>query len=240
MDLYIWLIIFAALFPFIVRLDYKEKQKADADPDKSYDYNRQLLSMVLVFMPYSLLFYTDDFWNNILLYIPLYLYCLGFLYFTYCKKWFEVPPGLAAFNSLGQFLLVVIAYYLFFHDGVFSEPEVVPELTHRLVNNDEVWWPYGVFAGIWLASVVFVFLARLGRFYQDASMLLIWAALFGLPLLPFFMTSYWGGMLAGLVGVISLLYICSRHEGFGSASFALLYFYILTAFGSMTVYAFLY
>ena len=247
MELYVWLIIVAALFPFALRLDYKEKQKAEADPEKTYDPNGMLSSGVLMFTPYSLLFYTEGFWTHLLFFVPFFLYCFAWMYFFNQKQWLDLPFTYFSFTSLGQFMLVILAYFLFFHDGYFSDQVDVPEGLNvaplsaviepevGVIPSAEVielsavisveagpepsTWPYMVFGAMWLGIIFFSALGERSKgFFQEVSGLMIMAGLLAFPILPFFMADYWSGMLIGLLGFISAIVISTNFQKDGASS----------------------
>ena len=243
MEFYLLLIGFAALYPLTIYADYKEKQKLDADPEKEYDYNGQLSTMALLFIPYAVLFYTEQFWANLLLYIPLYIYCFGMLFYVYKKGYFAIPPMIAAYASPGQFMLVIIAYYLFFDEGVLSDTQTLSATTEEAIKQTEyAMWPYVTFVTIWLTTIASCLLERKERITPNIPGALIFLSIATLPTLPLFTHIYWWGLLASLVGFLTILFAMfgKRSDTGAGAGSAFFYFYMMTTMGSIILYAFLF
>ncbi len=182
-------LILAAIYPFLLFWDYRTAR----NPETS-EYKAQRISESLtLFAPFALLYYHEAFWHNLMFYfIPLYIYFL--LLALVMQKKFKLA---SAFDMLlvvsgGSFMLSMIGYYIFFHQGALApEPEVVEIIEHTQTGL-WIWWP--LVAAI-LAAISSVILLKIVS--EKMHAVLLFSLAFVLLVLPFFSHHpYWAMLLA--------------------------------------------
>jgi len=254
MALYLVIIILAFLAPLLMFQDKQARIKAESEPDGNYDPNGQVSSVIVGFAPFTLLFYTESFWLHTLYFIPLYLYFWVALVLISKERWFSGEATSVFFHGLGGFVLTVLGYYLFFHDGVLVEPEhvvtdtaeavmTVTDLQGTLVQSGDAEWPFLIFASLVLGTLVVRGSEFLLKREPGLSSMLALASAIVLPILPLFTSNYWGGIISGFIALLVLLLsLFSGEKASSRAGVGFIYFYIymMSFILSLIIYAFLF
>ncbi|MBB3060944.1 hypothetical protein [Microbulbifer rhizosphaerae] len=222
----------------LVFIDCYAFRKKLADIKEVTHHNERLSDLVL-FVPFAALFYTENFWSNLGCTLPIILAVAATQWTCYKKGWLDSPPELITLAP-GSYLLTVIAYFVFFHEGVLvdssSTPEVIPAETSR--TGSLFWldfWPYAVY--------LVCFLLAITRRSMDGIFLSALLLILAITILPFFTGYYWWAMLAGLC-----VLLLTSHRAFnvmepgtaGAYSLVSSLFYMIAAFGSMLTYGILF
>jgi len=237
------LLLLAAIFPLLIYSDYQAKRKANNDPDIDFDLNTRNSSFLLSFTPFIALFYTEHFWLTLLYLVPLYLY-FGILMFIANKKnWCPFFKfDIALYGSSGL-IVTIIAYFIWFHEGLLSSPQTGVELT---INKDTTLtvWPFYVFAFLFVSAFfTHQLLPKKQRSESNVAFIVLVIQAISYPILALFTEYYWWSMLAGLVAYIISMPILLRPltgSSRGGIGFVLSYIYMMAATGSILVYAFLF
>lgn len=239
MNLYMFLLTMALVFPLLIYSDTKARLKAEQAPDAFYDLNKRSTISVILFTPFAALFYTENFWSNLLYFIPLYLYFWLLMYLANKKNWFpsfssEVPM----YGAMG-FFITVIGYFIGFHEGIMVDEPVSGELE----NPDPAVWPYYAFAVIGIVTLIIALIEALRGQKIQSSALMVFIMAVVYPLLPLFTATYWWGLLGGFL-VFSLLMpiSLSRLPGDvkGGIGFFMGYSFMMATSLSILLYAFLF
>ncbi len=195
------------------------------------------LSDFVFFTPFIALYYHDEFWISLPFTLPLIIATVAVQSFFHKRGWLKSPPEIWAMIP-GPYLLAIVGYFMFFREGILSEPAPEAGVESALGESASSWldfWPYAV----GLILFLFTMTARRTDSIGFSHLLFIPA----ITILPFFTDSYWWTMLAGFV-----LFLIAVHRMFrvmnsdhiGGASVMGGYFYMMAAFGSVVVYAILY
>ncbi len=243
MTLYQTLLLLAAIFPLLIYSDYKEKHKADTDPDIEFDLNSRSSGFVLSFAPFLALFYTEHFWITLIYLIPLYLYFGLLMYIANKKQWCPFfVTDIAVYGSSGL-MVTVIAYFIWFHEGVLS-PQETEMVTVETKNMASVVWPFYVMTGLFIVGFLINRLApKKNRSEANSAFMMVAIQAISYPILALFTDYYWWTMLAGLVAYAVALPIILRalpDSSRGGIGFVLGYIYMMAATGSILLYAFLF
>lgn len=219
MTLIYLIIILAVVYPFLLFWDFKTMR----DPETG-DYKSHFLSDSLaLFAPFAALLYHENYWQVLLFYfVPLHLYFVG-LAWLLKRKFVEFPSfEMISTVASGSFILSIIAYYLFFHQGAMAEApkEVVQTIDHPWW----IWWPFaGIVLSAWITALI-------------NSEKLIWALGMVLLILPYFSHHPLWAMLSTVVAMFWCCFSMAQKQG-NSAYVAFLMFYLLAQVGSLIVYA---
>lgn len=219
MSILIVVLIMAVLFSLALLWDIRTWYNPATNEYKA----RRVSDSVIVFAPFSLLFYADHFWHNLIFYYaPFYAYCL--LLALILKRWKKelVPTEMLLSSGVGGTFLVIIIYYLFFHEGSLAE---APTETVETVNNSWwVWWPFaGIILSAWITALI-------------NSEKLIWVLGLVLLILPYFSHHPLWAMLLTVFAMFWCCFSMAQKQG-NSAYVAFLMFYLLAQTGSVVVYA---
>lgn len=208
------------LYPLLLLWDLRSM----GDPDSGNHKSQSLSDSVVLFAPFLVLFYHDHFWGVLVCYfLPFQLYCFLVAYALRRWKKTDALREMSVINGVGSLMLVLIAYYLFFHEGALTE-EVVAEPNKVDVNHWWSWWPFVliVLAG-WLTAVL-------------NSEKLIWILGVIFLVVPFFSHHpLWAMALASLAFLLVCFSLAER-QGNG-AYVALVYFYMLAQMAALIIYA---
>ncbi len=138
----------------------------------------------------------------------------------------------------GSYLLTIIAYFIFFHEGIFtaSAPAVDSTLSQDPESPEATgwlyYWPYLVILGCFIPTMI----TNNDSIFSVSLLLLILA----ITIMPFFTGYYWstmgGGFLLLLVAVNRMFKVLKSDEA-GGASFISSFFYMMAAFFSIVIYA---
>lgn len=230
--------ILTAIACLLVLVDcYALRGKATGAEEVSHRNER--LSDLVFLAPFAALFYTEYFWTSLIFTLPIILAVIATQWACHRKRWIDRPSELILLVP-GSYLLTLIVYFIFFHDGFLAESNPTPEvIADRTAESSAfTWlgfWPYAIYA--------FGFLLAITRKSTDGICLSALLLILAITILPFFTGHYWWSMLAGFG-----LLLFTGHRAFsilesGSAgAFSLVsgLFYMISAFGSVLAYAFLY
>ena len=194
------------------------------DPETGSYKPHWMSDSLVLFAPFSVLFFHDNFWPSLLFYaVPFYGYCMVIAYGLWFWKKVNAPLAMLKINGVGSFLLTVIGYYLFFHTGSLAEEPVVSERNWQ-ASGLWVWWPFAV---IVIAGAITALLN---------SESVIWVLGIVLLVVPFFSHHpLWAMLFASVVCVMVCLSL-AKQQGSG-AYVALVYFYMLAQMAALIVYA---
>lgn len=202
---------------------------------KEQGSSKERLSDAAAFSPFIALAYTDHFWTSLLWTLPVILAVTATQRVFYRKGWLDTPSELVVLAP-GSYLLVIIAYFMFFHEGLVESSPVEPETAGTGAPSS--WSIY------WLSALyVTCFLLAIVPKKADSTFLSLVFLIPAITILPFFTGHYFWFMLLGF-----LLLLVSVHRGIkhmeagsvGALSAIGGYFYLLAAFASIVVYAILY
>lgn len=220
MSILILVLILAVAFSLLLLWDIRNWY----DPVTNQYKPHRASDSLIVFAPFSLLFYADNFWHNLLFYYaPFYAYCLLLAFIL--KRWKKdlVPTEMLMSSGVGSTILVIIIYYLFFHKGSMTEAptEVVQTIDHPWW----VWWPFaGIVLSAWITAVI-------------NSEKLIWVLGLVLLILPYFSHHPLWAMLLTVVAMFWCCFSMAQKQG-NSAYVAFLMFYLMAQMVSVAIYAF--
>ncbi len=227
--LYLTLIL-AAIYPFLLFWDHRTARNPETG-----EYKAQRISdSFALFAPFALLYYHEAFWHNLIFYfIPLYVYFL--LLAWVMQKKFKLASAFDMLLSLsvGSFMLVIIGYYIFFHQGVLAPEDEVVKVVEPNQMGLWIWWP--IAAAILSVVMGSVLLKVIG---EKAEKLLFYVA-FILLILPFFSHHpYWAMLLSTGLFFCFCLFAAKQGDSTGSGAYAaLFYFYLLAQMMALIVYA---
>lgn len=215
--------------PLLLAIDYFKRKRGG-----EYDINHRGPDNLVLLTPFVLLFYTDQFWHNLLVYlIPLYVYYALVFFIAKIMRWYQVMWSILAFHSFGALLLTVIGYFLFFHEGPAAIAAEVQEQSAGKESSLMSYWAYFLAGFLALATLGLDLGKKSG---VAATLILLLTGLF--PILPFFMPNYWLGLgILSAVYVTLCLSLASRAGTASGAYAAFVYFYMLVATGSIVVRA---
>ena len=240
MTLYMTLLLAAALFPLLAYSDYKQKIKADNNPDIEFDYNHRATTLLMTFIPFSILFYTENFWINFLWLAPLYGYFWIIIYFTNKKPWSPFTAHDITLYGSSGFTGTILAYFIWFHKGSLAVDSTITA-TSKSANISSSVWPYYVFASIVILMLLASYAGRkLKEKYSRAYELPLLLATLSFPILPLFIYHYWWGVLASIITYLILLNIamqCMSDSARGGVGFAFSYIYMMALTLSIIIYA---
>lgn len=230
--LYLTLIL-AAIYPFLLFWDIRTAR----DPETGEYKSQRIIDSFAMFAPFALLYYHDAFWHNLIFYfIPLYLYFLLLAWIA--QKKFQLMSAFAMLSvvSGGSFMLSIIGYYIFFHQGTLA-PE--PEVVKTIEQNQKglwVWWP--ILAAILSALIVVALLKTMGE--KMATLLFPLAGV--LLILPFFSHHpYWSMILGTGLFFYSAMVAAGQNGTTGAGAYSALFFiYLMAQFFALIVYALLF
>jgi hypothetical protein len=227
-------LILAAIYPLLLFWDYRTARNPETG-----EYKAQRISESLtLFAPFALLYYHEAFWHNLMFYfIPLYIYFL--LLALVMQKKFKLA---SAFDMLlvvsgGSFMLSMIGYYIFFHQGAFAPAPEVVETIEQTQTGLWIWWPL---AAAILAAVSIVILLKI--ISEKMHAVLLFSLAFVLLVLPFFSHHpYWAMLLSTVLFFYTAFAAAKQSGSSGSGAYAaLFFFYMLAQFFALMVYAFLF
>lgn len=232
-DITLPLLITAIGSTLLLLLDCRSSIKESPAAGATTGSNDRLSDLALL-SPFIALFYTDTFWTSLLFTVPLILVVLTMQSICYRKGWLSTPPEPLALAP-GVYLLAILGYFMFFHEGLAGPNAGSENIVERDRPSWIDYWPYAAYL------ITFTFTAT--RRSTDGICLSILFLALANCILPFFTDHYWWAMLAGFVMLMLVLNRGLRHLGQdegGALSMIGGYFYMLTAFGSVIVYAILY
>lgn len=219
MNIIYLIIIFAVIYPFILFWDYKTLRNPETGEYKS----RYISDSFVMFAPFAALYYHDFFWHALLLYfapLNVYFFILAWLLDRKIKNF--PPVEMIKVMGAGSFLLTIIIYYLFFHQGSLAE---TPTEVVRAVDNPWwVWWPFAVIiiAG-WITALI-----------NLEKLLMIVGVIF--LIIPFFSHHpLWAMLLAAITYLLSCFAIAQK-QGNG-AYVAVFFFYMIAQIAALIIYA---
>ncbi|MCX2800276.1 hypothetical protein OQJ68_00580 [Microbulbifer thermotolerans] len=226
--------VFASVLAIIDCYIAKKKRKITENSDLRSDR----LSDLVVLTPFLALLYTENFWLNLVCTLPIILTSFLAQTFFYRKGWLASPPEFLTLSP-GSYLLAVVGYFIFFHQGFLGDSNMDSALTTAGESKSPYsWlnlWPY--------AAYLVFFLFATTRKSTNGIYLSILIMVLAVNILPFFTGYYWWSMLAGFcilaVTVRRAMDVLEPGSG-GAVSFVGGYFYLITAFGSILAYAILY
>lgn len=227
--LYLTLIL-AAIYPVLLFWDHRTARNPETG-----EYKAQRISdSFTLFAPFALLYYHEAFWHNLIFYfIPLYGYF--FLLAWVMQKKFQLASAFDMLLSLsvGSFILVIIGYYIFFHQGVLSPEEEVVKTVEQNQMGMWIWWP--IAAAILSVVMGSVFLKVIG---EKGEKLLFYVALI-LLVLPFFSHHpYWAMLLSTGLFFNFCLFAAKQGDSTGAGAYsALFFFYLMAQMMALIVYA---
>jgi len=248
------LLLIAATFPLLILIDYRSKRETDKNPDIEFDLNSRMTISGLTFIPFSLLFYTENFWMNFLYFLPLYTYFYVWMMVANKKAWCPYSFSDLKVFGVSGFIGTVIAYYLFFHEGVLDSSAPVESANELGVNEqsandpairerDYAEWPYYTALALVVMTLLIVGLERAFRKEPNVSSLMLLVLAVALPVLPLFIEHYWWGLLVAVIltGVcVPLVLKVLDDTEQGAIMFVVGYFFMMACFASILLYAFLF
>jgi hypothetical protein len=202
---------------------------------KEGEYKAQHLSTsYAIVMPFALLFYHQDFWHNLVYYfVPLYCYFIVLVWLMRKRYIFSSILSMVLINANGGFLLTIISYYIFFHQGVLA-PEV--EATKIAEQNEMglwIWWPIGVAVLAFFLNMIL----QAGMGEKGEALLFPLALVF--LVLPFFSHHpYWAMLLNTVLFFNFCLFTAKQGDSTGAGAYsALFFFYMMAQMAALIVYA---
>ena len=234
----------ALALPVTMSLDCHFQKKAKANSLDTYDINHRLSDTLMLFAPYTILFFSENFWINTLYLIPLFLYAILIMQLAYKKGWSPVGPAMVLITFPGSVMVTVIIYYIFFHDGVMS-PEVTQPTDTGIANeeNSNPLWPFFIYGLLLFTQLVYGLAERKKGEEANKSANFLFLQVLGFNILPLFSQHYWWLMLAGAImffaivqSVVNRMELTSR----GGIGFVLIYSYMMAATASIVLYAILF
>lgn len=204
--------------------------KAKRETAENVDLRTDRLSDLVIFAPFLALLYTENFWLNLTGTLPVILVSFLAQTFFYRRDWLKSPPEFLTLAP-GSYLLAVISYFIFFHEGLLVGSDGEPVVESLSFS----FWPY--------AAYVAFFLFAITRKSTNGICLSTLIMALAVNTLPFFTAHYWWAMAAGFC--ILIVIVCRAQTALdsgsgGALSFVSGYFYLITALGSILVYAILY
>ena len=243
--IYTTLLLIAAIFPLSLYSDYRKKKIADNDPEIEYDHNDNSRKFIIVFTPFCVLFFTEQFWLHLLYLVPLYAYFIGLTYFASKKGWALYMKHEISMHASSGVMMTILAYFIWFHEGILT-----PETSTATTPTDmatfplvHTLWPYYAFAGLIVAIIIASLYEHFRKINTSISGKLFVVMAFANPLLPLFTHYFWWGQLAGAVVFIAVLsYMTSRAKlnVQGGMQFFMGYVYMMVLTLSVIIYAFLF
>jgi hypothetical protein len=210
------------LFPLLLIWDVHRMR----DPDTGEYKSRGLSDSLVLFAPFLVLFYHDNFWGVLVYYfVPLQLYCL--LIVSGVQRWkkTDVLLEMSVVNGAGSLILTVIAYYLFFHEGALTqEPGPTPDVDTANVWS---WWPFALIVlASWLTAIL-----NSGK--------IVWVLAAAVLVVPFFSHHpLWAMSLASLAFMLVCFSLAQRQKN--GAYVAFFFIYMLAQMGALIIYAVLF
>jgi len=243
MTLYQTLLLLSVIFPLLIYSDYREKNKADLDPNIEFDLNTRNSNFLISFTPFIALFYTENFWLTLLHLIPLYLYFAILMFIANKKDWCPFfKADISIYGSSGL-VVTIIAYFIWFHEGVLSTPDTEAKLIETK-ETAPVFWPFYVFVTLFVSAFFAnTFQPKKNRSESNTAFIVLTIQAIGYPILALFTDYYWWSMLVGLIAYAVSILILLRplpDSSRGGIGFVLSYIYMMIATGSILVYAFLF
>lgn len=249
MQWYELLLLIAGIFPLLIFIDYRAKRKADNTPEIEFDLNSRMTISGLTFVPFVLLFYTENFWDNFLYFIPLYAYFYVWMMIASHKSWCPYTFTDLKIFGLSGFIGTIIAYYLFFHEGVLDDPlnaesvnaqrESEQGMSERIYSD----WPYYTALGLAVMTLLTLSLERLFKKNPDVSSLMLFLLAIALPSLSLFIEHYWWGLMGAVLILgtfIPLVLNAFDDTARGAIVFVVGYFFMMACVASILLYAFLF
>ena len=227
MSLYTALAAVALLLPLLIFFDHRASQ---ANPER--DPNQRGPDTLILFTPFLIFFYSEAFWQNLLWFIPLYVYFALVFFIANYSGWYKVHWGILMYHSYGSFALVALGYFLFLHSGPKSpelnEVEESKTLSALLFSL----WPY--YAALLLVIVSLIVKHKNQDFLEVSSIIMV----FGFPFLPFFAPYYWLGLLLLTVLCIFTLFQLAKDAGTGAGAYAaFMIFHLMAVMTSIIIRA---
>lgn len=225
-------LILALVYPFLLFLDCRAIRKADKGNSPS---QRASDSLTLV-TPFALLYYHEAFWHNLIFYfVPLYLYFLSLAWIAQRKFRLESACAMLLVLMGGNFMLAIIGYFIFFHEGSLAPEKEVVETVVETPTSLWAWWP--IAAGVLSAVIARVIL----QYRKNTETLLLPLAPVFL-ILPFFSHHPYWAMLLNTVMFFYVLGVAAQKSGSGGAGAysAFFIFYLMAQFFALIVYAVLF
>ncbi len=217
------ILILATIYPLLLFLDYKSLR----DPETGSYKSQYASDSLALFSPFAALYFHDFFWQALLYYfVPLHLYFVV-LAWAVKRKVENFPPfEMIKVIGSGSFILTIIIYYLFFHQGLLTEPKAeTPTETVQVVNHPWwVWWPFaGIVLSAWITALI-----------NSEKLILVLGLV--LLILPYFSHHPLWAMLLTVFAMFWCCFSMAQKQG-NSAYVAFLMFYLLAQTGSVVVYA---
>lgn len=218
-----------------VLLDIQIQKSSNRTAIEGIHTSKDRLSDLVVFSPFVALFYTEGFWNHLLWTFPPILAVTATQWACHRKGWLGSPPELVPLAA-GSYLLATAAYFLFFHEGLLEGSPTTPEEVRA--KGQSTWATYWPYAGYFICFLLSTAPKKPGS--------IVLSLLFLIPaatILPFFTGHYFWFMLLGALFVLLAIRRGIKKAEAGSAGALSViggYFYAITAFGSLLVYAVLY
>ena len=244
MTIFTTLVLFTAVFPLFIFFDHLKKKVVDRNPEMEFDYNDRPSQIILTFTPLSILFFTENFWINLAYLIPLYVYFQLLMTIAnkkHCAIYLKTDIPMYA---NGGVVVTVIAYFIWFHEGVLApEATVAQAVTKTSVVEEQSKWPYYVFASLFVLAIGSSIIERLKRIEPKGSGKVLVLMTFCNPILPLFTHFFWWGQLLSFVVFATVMSDVSKRSEIsvrGGMGFALGYFYMMTLTLSIILYAILF
>lgn len=234
----------ALALPVVMFFDYLLRKKTEAKLLNSYDVNHRLSNNLILFAPYAILFFSDNFWINTLYLVPLFLYAILIMQLAYKKGWAPVGPAMVLITFPGTVVVTVIIYYIFFHEGVMS-PEVAQLADTKIANkeNTSPLWPFYIYGLLLFTQLVYGLIERKKGEKANQSVAFLFIQVLGFNILPLFTQQYWWLMLVGVIIFFAILLSVTNRiklTSRGGIGFVLIFFYMMAATVSIVLYAILF
>lgn len=230
--LYLTLIL-GAIYPFLLCWDVRTAR----NPETGEYQSQRISDTFTVLAPFALLYYHEYFWHNLIFYfIPLYVYFLLLAWIAQKKFQLASAFEMLLVVSAGSFMLNIIGYYIFFHQGALApEPEVAQNI-EQPQKGLWVWWP--ILAAVLSTLTIVVLLKKLG---EKVATLLFPLALV-LLILPFFSHHpYWTMIVGTGLFFYSAATAAGQNGTTGAGAYSALFFiYVMAQFFALIVYALLF
>ena len=152
-------------------------------------------------------------------------------------------------HSSGSLVLLIVLYFLFYHEGVLTEDTLVKSsvdnivLSENSIAENQSMWPYITYAILILVYFSAYVLQGLRPKAKELLSLFNFIMAVVFPLLAMFTAYFWWLLLiSSIVNIVLMQLTTSGQEesvkgGFG---FVAVYFMMMSVMGSIMIYAFLF
>ncbi len=234
----------ALVLPAAMFFDYRLQKKAEANPLATYKINQRLSYTLMLLAPYAILFFSDNFWINILYLVPLFLYAALLAQLAYKKGWSPVGPAMVFVTFPGSVGVTVIIYYIFFHEGVLS-PDVTQLANTGIANKEHTisLWPFYIYGLLLFTQLVYGLIERKKGAETNKSVDFLFIQVLAFNILPLFTQHYWWLMLAGVIMFFAIVQSVANRMKLSSRvgmRFVLIFFYMMAATASIVLYTILF